>query len=78
MTNIRLKTTSLRVEKGKTILETRHVEDEIPCKQCKKNPRQRGSSRCEQCAKSFVVMKMEEERLRRKVGQATQIKSNVV
>jgi hypothetical protein len=78
MKNIKLIGQKLNTKKTKDghdmfILETKLVDNPVLCKECKKNNRVYGSSRCDECANKYRVMKLAEKRLKKKVDEATQI-----
>lgn len=54
-------------------VRTRYVEIPKPCKQCGKEPRKLGSSRCEKCSTPSVASKASNDRLQAKIE--SQIKS---
>jgi predicted Zn-ribbon and HTH transcriptional regulator len=81
MTNFKLRGVKLRDYKsektGKTIqvLETQIVEQPSFCKQCGKEPRQRASSRCVQCAEQYKLQQVNDNRLQKKI--TNQLKNNI-
>lgn len=50
----------VRDKKGKVFFVTslKHVEKLRPCKICKRNPRQSGSSRCKKCVQAAMEMRL--------------------
>ena len=58
------------------VLVTAPAESEEVCKQCKKEPKVHGSSRCEKCSNQYKVQKLNDARLSRKIEQASKIKNN--
>ncbi len=71
MSNVKLIAVGIRKEKnGQQILETRESSERETCKQCGKNARQNGSSRCGDCSKKKVTQSLNEQRLERKIKEA--------
>lgn len=56
------------------VLQLKEIDARGPCKECKKNPRVNGSSRCGVCIKKFKIAEFSRERFQRKVEEATQKK----
>jgi hypothetical protein len=71
---ITIKTGIRKQENGIAIVETKIVDRPAPCKNCKENPRRYGASTCQGCANKYKTQRFEEERLKKKVEQATQKK----
>lgn len=81
MKNIKLIGVKMRVDDEKNddgttshreILETKYVDNLMPCKQCNKNKREYGSSRCSECTKKYRIGNIGRNRLNRMVDKARQ------
>ncbi len=53
-------------DKGREVSQTSYA-DKSPCKECKKNYRQQGSSRCSECSFTYKQSKLRAGRLDEKI-----------
>ena len=60
------------------VLETKIVDNKIPCKECKKNIRRQGSAYCVECTAKYKSQMLTDRRLQKKVEEASQIKKLIV
>lgn len=58
-----------------TGIEHLHVGTPPPatCKECKKEPRKQGSSRCDKCSELFKKQKANQARLNRKIAEQAKL-----
>ncbi len=58
-----------RNEKGITVTETKLEDVMTACKECKADPREYGSSRCEDCSMKYKAAKIQQAKFDRKVQE---------
>lgn len=72
MRNYRLIKAGIRQQKnGIAIVETKIEDIQVPCKNCGERPRAERSSRCGRCSEDYKVWKFEQERLKKRVEEAS-------
>lgn len=70
---VKLKMVGVETKKDKLgnkyqVVKTAPEIQESPCKQCKKNPRNQGSSRCEKCTINHRAQEINKSRLNKKIA----------
>lgn len=60
------------------VLETEQRVKESECKDCGKNPRNQGSSRCKECVNKYRASQYSNERLAKKVDEARKENEKIV
>lgn len=60
-------------EKGFDVIQTKLAEVPVACKECKKEPRAQGLSRCLKCKEANKLVLFDRERLQRKVEEQAKL-----
>lgn len=66
---MRVMGTRLDKKTGIPITSLALVDEQKPCKQCKKNPRAKHSSRCAECKANHVKRQLDQGRLEKKIQE---------
>lgn len=77
MSKFNLKIKEEKEVKGIKTLAVEREEKLTACKECKADPRARGSSRCEDCTTSYKIKTHNSNRLSRKIDEQGGVINNV-